>query len=122
METVKILHCADLHIGAREAALGEKSLARKAEALITFENIVKLAKEQSVDLLLIAGDLFCSNATEYSSVSRVIDCIAAGNIRTVYARIHQQCDITVRPVGTGGIGQHQGTGTGARARPGGCYG
>ena len=85
METVKILHCADLHIGAREAALGEKSLARRAEALITFENIVKLAKEQSVDLLLIAGDLFCSNATEYSSVSRVIDCIAAGNIRTVYA-------------------------------------
>ena len=45
MESVKILHCADLHIGAVVSSLGEKSESRKSEALITFENIINLARE-----------------------------------------------------------------------------
>lgn len=85
MDTVKILHCADLHIGASEAILGEKSYSRKAEALITFENIIGLAKEEKVQLLLIAGDLFCSNSVERSGVNRVLDCIGSLGVPVVYA-------------------------------------
>ena len=86
MDTVKILHCADLHIGASEALLGEKSYSRKAEALITFENIIKLAAEEKVELMLIAGDLFCSNSVERSSVNRVLECIGSlEDVPVVYA-------------------------------------
>lgn len=77
METVKILHCADLHIGAAQTMLGEKGQTRRFEALITFENILSLAKENSVRLILIAGDLFCSNSVERSAVNRVVECISA---------------------------------------------
>lgn len=76
MDTVKILHCADLHIGAAQTILGEKGLSRRFEALITFENIIKLAREKNVKLILIAGDLFCSNSVERSAVNSVLECIS----------------------------------------------
>ena len=85
MDCVKILHCADLHIGANEALLGEKSYSRKAEALITFENIIKLAAEESVELVLIAGDLFCSNSVDRAGVNRVLECIGSLSVPVVYA-------------------------------------
>ena len=34
MDTVKILHCADLHIGASEAILGEKSVLERIQACL----------------------------------------------------------------------------------------
>ena len=55
MNSVKILHCADIHIGAAESSIGALSESRRAETLITFEKIINLAKENSVDVLLIAG-------------------------------------------------------------------
>lgn len=86
MSTVRILHCADLHIGAAESALGEKGQSRRLEALLTFERIIKLAKEEKVDLLLIAGDLLCSNSVERSAVNRILDCIGgASGIEVVFA-------------------------------------
>lgn len=86
METIRILHCADLHIGAAVQALGEKGQTRRTEALITFENITRLAREHSVDILLIAGDLLCSNSVEASMVNRVLDCISEiPEIKVVFA-------------------------------------
>ncbi len=73
MDTVKILHCADLHIGAAESFLGALSKSRRTETLVTFEKIISLAKEEGVRLLLIAGDLFDSNNIEESFVIRVIE-------------------------------------------------
>ena len=77
METVKILHCADLHIGTGVAGLGEKGQNRKHEALLTFEKIINLARKEEVKLLLIAGDLLSSNQVSISSVKRITECIAA---------------------------------------------
>ncbi len=77
METVKILHCADLHIGAAQFYLGEKGPSRQLEALLTFENIVKLAKESDVKILLIAGDLLSSNSVPRSVTNRIFECIAS---------------------------------------------
>ena len=76
MNSVKILHCADLHIGAAESSLGTLSTSRQAEALITFEKIIDLAKTNEVDILLIAGDLFNSNNTDKAFCSRVFECFA----------------------------------------------
>ena len=86
MSSVKILHCADLHIGAAESSLGTLADSRRAETLITFENIIKLASDSSVDILLIAGDLFNSNNIESSFTERVFECFSSiPNIKIVYA-------------------------------------
>ncbi|MBR4761087.1 MAG: DNA repair exonuclease [Clostridia bacterium] len=86
MAAVRIVHCADLHIGAAENGIGEKSQARRLEALLTFENIIKLARDNAADILLIAGDLFCSNNVSSQEVTRVLDCIGSiPGIKVVFA-------------------------------------
>ncbi len=86
MDSVKILHCADIHIGAAENFLGTRAESRQAETLITFEKIINLARENAVDILLIAGDLFNSNNIEKSFTDRVFECFASvPNIKIVYA-------------------------------------
>jgi DNA repair exonuclease SbcCD nuclease subunit len=55
---VKILHCADLHLGVEFATLGDKAGQRKRENFLAFERIISVCKEEKVDFLLIAGDLF----------------------------------------------------------------
>ena len=40
MNNVKILHTADIHIGARDAFLGTTAESRRFETLLTFEKIV----------------------------------------------------------------------------------
>lgn len=86
MAVVKILHSADMHIGATESFLGEKSKERQAETLITFEKSVSLARKEEVALYLIAGDLFDSLNIDYSYFRRVLNIIAEySDIRFIYA-------------------------------------
>lgn len=73
MKPVKILHCADVHLGAAEAFLGSNAQKRRIETLLTFEKILQTAKENKVDLLLIAGDLFDSNRIESDFTERVFE-------------------------------------------------
>lgn len=104
MNTVKILHCADLHIGQTVSGLGEKGLLRRNEALITFENIINLAREYSVDFLLIAGDLLSSNSIEEHIISRVFDCISSiPHIKVIFAAgnhdpLNSESPFTKRPL------------------------
>lgn len=86
MNSVKILHCADLHIGASEIFLGSRAESRRAETLITFEKIINIARENSVDIMLISGDLFNSNNIEKSLTDRVFNCFASiPDTKIVYA-------------------------------------
>ncbi len=86
MGNVKILHCADLHIGAAASFLGERAESRRFEALLTFERIISLARQNSVDIILIAGDLFNSNSIEGSFCDRVFEAIASiPEIKVVFA-------------------------------------
>lgn len=73
MNNVKILHCADLHIGATVSFLKQNAEIRRAETLLTFEGIIDLGLKESVDILFIAGDLFDSNKIE----NRFIDAVFA---------------------------------------------
>lgn len=84
--SVKILHCADLHIGASESFLGEKALSRRLETLLTFERIIELANANEVEIILIAGDLLDSNKIEQSFIDRILSAISSvKNIKVVYA-------------------------------------
>ncbi|MCQ2449037.1 MAG: DNA repair exonuclease [Clostridia bacterium] len=86
---MKILHCADVHIGAAERFLGAAAESRRYETLMTFERITQIARENAVDVLLIAGDLFDGNRIEQSLIDRTFKAlgdlspirvlIAAGN-------------------------------------------
>ena len=89
VKQVKILHCADLHLGAELSILGRKAVTRRAEIKRTFSNILKLCQEEKVQLLLIAGDLFDNvhvqeNTLEeikngFASLKDTIVAIAPGN-------------------------------------------
>lgn len=85
METVKILHTGDIHIGAEESFLEEKAEIRRRETLLTFEKIIDLGTENQVDLILIAGDLFHSNNIESSFVEGVLSKIKSCPCPVLYA-------------------------------------
>ncbi len=73
---MKILHTADLHIGAELSYLETNREARRYEVAAVFKNITKLCIDEKVDLCLIAGDLFDSNAAAKQFFGVVCDAIA----------------------------------------------
>lgn len=59
---MKIIHCSDLHLDSalRTHLSPEKAGARSAELCMAFGRMVRFAVRESVDAVLIAGDLFDS--------------------------------------------------------------
>ncbi len=58
---LKIVHCADLHIGASFSSLPSKlAQIRKEELRLALSEIVSFCKDKEADALLICGDLFDS--------------------------------------------------------------
>ncbi len=84
MKNVKILHTADIHIGAADSFLKQSSESRRFETLITFEKIIDLGIENKVDLIAIAGDLFDSATPDNIFIDAVFKKISESNIKTVY--------------------------------------
>jgi DNA repair exonuclease SbcCD nuclease subunit len=83
---LRILHTADVHLGARHADLGEQASAQRERQFAAFKATVDLAIETKVDIVLIAGDLFDSNTQPRRSVQRVaaeLKRLVAAKIRTV---------------------------------------
>mgnify|MGYP002522067256 CR=1 FL=1 len=62
---MKILHCADLHLGSPLTARlsGEKLAMRRAELTASFFTLVRVAKEAGATAFLLSGDIFDSSAT-----------------------------------------------------------
>src|SRR5688500_10588622 len=82
----RLLHTADVHLGARHADLGEQAAAQRERQFAAFKATVDLAIAEKVDVVLIAGDLFDSNTQPKRSVERVAAELArlvAAKIRTV---------------------------------------
>ncbi len=83
---LRILHTADVHLGARHADLGDQATAQRERQFAAFKATVDLAIEAKVDLVLVAGDLFDSNTQPRRSVERVaaeLKRLAEARIRTV---------------------------------------
>lgn len=55
---MKIIHVADVHLGAEPDIGFDWSKKRKADIHAAFQNIIVKCRDEKVDLLLIAGDLF----------------------------------------------------------------
>lgn len=73
MMTIRILHTADLHLGAPLKNFGELARERRRDFLKTFDRIVTLAIKREVDCLLVAGDLFDATQVDAETVGRVQD-------------------------------------------------
>lgn len=83
---LRLLHTADVHLGARHADLGDQAAAQRERQFAAFTAIVDLALAEKVDIVLVAGDLFDSNTQPRRSVERVaaeLARLAAAKIRTV---------------------------------------
>ncbi len=83
---LRIIHTADVHLGARHDDLGEQAAAQRERQFAAFKAAIDLALTEKVDLFLIAGDLFDSNVQPRRSVERVaaeLSRLANGRIRTV---------------------------------------
>jgi DNA repair protein SbcD/Mre11 len=68
---LKILHTADVHLGAKFLGLGRKGEHQREQLLQAFDETVNLAIRERVDLFLVAGDLFDSPNVSRSLVARV---------------------------------------------------
>jgi exonuclease SbcD len=83
---LRIIHTADVHLGARHDDLGEQASAQRERQFAAFVATVDLAIAERVDLFLVAGDLFDSNVQPRRSVERVaaqLKRLIAAKIRTV---------------------------------------
>jgi DNA repair exonuclease SbcCD nuclease subunit len=83
---LRLLHTADVHLGARHADLGDGAAAQRERQLAAFVATVDLAIAERVDLFLVAGDLFDSNTQPRRTVERVgaeLGRLVAAKIRTV---------------------------------------
>ncbi len=83
---LRLLHTADVHLGARHADLGEAAAAQRERQFAAFRASVDLALAEKVDLFLVAGDLFDSNVQPRRSAERVaaeLARLAEGRIRSV---------------------------------------
>jgi len=83
---LRLLHTADVHLGARHADLGYAAAAQRERQFAAFRASVDLAIAEKVDLFLVAGDLFDSNVQPRRSVERVaaeLARLAQAKIRSV---------------------------------------
>ena len=68
---LRLLHTADVHLGARHTDLGERAAVLRERQFAAFRASVDLAMAEKVDIYLVAGDLFDSNTQPRRSVERV---------------------------------------------------
>lgn len=57
---ITLLHTGDLHLGFSYRGMDEKADERQRDNLETFLFIISICRQQNIDILLIAGDLFDS--------------------------------------------------------------
>ena len=66
----RLLHMADVHLGARHDDLGPVAADQRQRQFEAFQRAIELALSEKVDAVLICGDLFDSNSQPRRSVER----------------------------------------------------
>jgi DNA repair exonuclease SbcCD nuclease subunit len=70
---LKILHTADIHLGAKFSGLGNKGASQREQLRATFKNVIATAIDERVGIVLIAGDLFDTNQQPQRNIDLVIE-------------------------------------------------
>ena len=76
---MRILHCADIHLDSQMNTNLDRTKAkeRKLEILDTFIRMIDYAADNKVDAVIIAGDLFDTNAFSLETLNSVLDAITS---------------------------------------------
>lgn len=70
---IKILHAADFHLDSPHRGLSaEKAAARRGEQRSLLRHMFSVAKEESVDIILLAGDLLDSDNAYYETTELLL--------------------------------------------------
>ena len=69
---LRLIHTADVHLGARHTDLGNQAAAQRERQFAAFRATIDLALAEQADALLVAGDLFDSNTQPRRSVERAV--------------------------------------------------
>jgi DNA repair exonuclease SbcCD nuclease subunit len=80
---LRLLHTADVHLGAKFLSLGDKGTAQREQVRASFKKLVSLAVAEDIDIVLIAGDLFDANQQPQRNIDLVVEqfgLLAAKNI------------------------------------------
>lgn len=74
---MKFIHCADIHLDSKMQThlTIELSKERKNEILLTFERLIKYAKDNGVSVIVIAGDMFDTSKTTSITRNKVVKLI-----------------------------------------------
>ena len=67
----RLLHLADVHLGASYSAFGGLASARSAAALEEFKKLPSIAASEAVEAVLIAGDLFDGPGIDNATIAAV---------------------------------------------------
>ena len=70
---LKVIHAADVHLGAKFSGLGNKGASQREQVRATFKNIIATALEERVSIVLFAGDLFDGNQQPQNNIDLVIE-------------------------------------------------
>jgi len=70
---LRILHTADIHLGAKFSGLGNKGASQREQLRTTFKNVIATAINERLNIVLVAGDLFDSNQQAQRNVDLVIE-------------------------------------------------
>lgn len=91
---MKILHIADVQLGAQFKILGSKAQAQREQLKKTLHKAFQTALAEKADLVLVAGDLFDSNHPSHDLVlflSGEIKYLAQNNIELAIVPGHHDC-------------------------------
>ena len=73
---MKILHTADIHLGAKNTKLPlEKQIQLRNEQNLIIFNLLKQAYQNDFDIIVICGDLFHSKNIQSKIISNFFDCV-----------------------------------------------
>jgi DNA repair exonuclease SbcCD nuclease subunit len=81
---MKFLHTADWQLGMKAVQVGGAGERVRAERLKTAEQIIRLAREQAVDFILLAGDIFEDNAVERVLIQQAADLLGGAVLLRVF--------------------------------------
>ncbi len=73
---VKFLHTADWHLEIKYAKLGLNAEKAREIRVRTVRNLMNIAKENNVDFIIVAGDLFDNNEVDRRLIEVLLDIIA----------------------------------------------
>jgi len=70
---IRLLHTADIHLGAKFLGLGDKGIAQREQVRASFKKLVSLAIAEAVNVVLVAGDLFDTNQQPQRNIDLVVE-------------------------------------------------